>query len=156
MILIRALVTPVVIAVVLLCCCCPAAEVAFPPTMERDPTELTGGYSLGRIFLGGLKLYGPPIVYVVEGQEHFDYPIIADQAVVKIGWDEDFILAERHPLGNTLGDKPDSSHPGWYIVVVSTGEVQSRYSYDAFLSLREELGVPDSIEMRDAREVYGG
>jgi hypothetical protein len=34
--------------------------------------------------------------------------------------------------------------------------VHTSYSYDAFLTLREEFGVPDTIEMRDARQVYYG
>ncbi len=120
--------------------------------MVGDPIELSGGYSLGTILLGGLKLYEPS--YVLEGDTTVKYPIVVDQAVVRIGWNEDFILAERHPLGHWIGDKPDSDHPAWYIVVVSTGEVHSSYSYDAFLHLREEFGIPDTIEMRDAREVY--
>jgi hypothetical protein len=152
MIVIRALVIPFIIAAVLLCCCGPAAEIAFPPTVERHPTELSGGYSLGRVYLGGLELFGPPHV----SDEYFSYSTVVDQAVVRIGWDEDFIVVERHPLGHTIGDQPDSSHPEWHIVVVSTGEVHTTYSYDAFLTLRDQWGVPDSIEMRDASDVYRG
>ncbi|NIN69949.1 MAG: hypothetical protein GTO63_35755 [Anaerolineae bacterium] len=119
--------------------------------IERDPTELSGGYSLGRVFLGGLKLYAPP--YVDDQGEN--YPIVVDPAVVLIGWDEEFILVEQHPLGDWIGDRPDSSNPRWHIVVVSTGEVYSDLSYESFLSHREALGIPDTIEMRSAYEVYG-
>jgi len=75
--------------------------------------------------------------------------------VVNIGWDEDFILIERHEL---IDDFPEqySSHPLWYALVVSTGEVQSAYTHDEFVHLRKEMGIPDTIEMRDARQVYYG
>jgi len=155
-ILIRALVTPFVIAAAFLCCCCccePAAEV-LPALLERERVHIVGGYSLGGWRGSGLELYEPP--YDPMDGAGLAYDGVVEQTVVTIGWDEDFILIERHPPRVTFLHEPSTWHPEWYIVVVSTGEVQSRGSYDAFIRLREELGVPDSIEMRDAREVYGG
>jgi hypothetical protein len=150
-IIIRSLATTLVFATISLCCF--AAETV-PVYVERTPVDIVGGYSLGRTPLGGLQLYEPP--YDPQDGLGLAYHAVAEQAVVSIGWNEDFIVAERHPLGYVLGDRPDSSHPEWYVVVVSTGEVRTSYSYDRFLNLRAELGVPDSIEMRDARKVYYG
>jgi hypothetical protein len=153
MILIRALVTPFAIAAIVLCCF--AAETV-PVYLERTPIHVVGGYSVGRVPLGGLELFEPP--YDPQDSEGLSYPIVVQPALVRVGWDEEFILAERHPLPRytTMGDQPDSSHPEWYIVVLLTGEVHTSYSYDRFLDLRADLGVPDSIEMRDARKVYYG
>jgi hypothetical protein len=144
MILVRAVVTPFVIAGILLCCwcCCePAAEV-LPALLDREQLYIVGGY------------YEPPH-YPTDGTA-LTYDAVVEQTVVTIGWDEDFILLERHPPRVALLHEPRSWHPEWYIVVVSTGEVHSDLSYDEFLLLREELGVPDSIEMRDASDVYYG
>ena len=74
--------------------------------------------------------------------------------VVRIGWDDEFILVERHPLEPWMTDQPDSSHREWYLVVVSTGDARFSRSYDRFLGFMTEEGVPDTIEMRDARQVF--
>jgi hypothetical protein len=156
MILIRALATPFVSAAVLLCCwcCCePAAEV-LPALLDRELVYVVGGYSLGGPLGVGLQLYEPPH-YPTDGTA-LTYDAVVEQTVVTIGWDEDFILVERHPPRVAFLHEPRSGHPEWYIVVVSTGEVHSHLSYDEFLLLREELGVADSIEMRDASDVYYG
>jgi hypothetical protein len=154
MIIARALVTPFVIAGITLCCCCmgPWAETV-PVYVERTPVDIVGGYSLGRPMLSGLELYRPSDPDLGESGA---YHVLVHEAVARIGWDDEFILVERHPQGTTFDDKPVSPHPEWYVVVVSTGEVRTSYSYDRFLDLRAELGVPDSIEMRDARKVYYG
>ena len=133
----------------------PWAELV-PVSLERGPVQIVGEYSVGRVPLSGLELYKPP--YDPRDGGGLSYPIAVREALVRLGWDEDFILAERHPLPlePATTDQPDSSHPEWYIVVVSTGRVHTSYSYDAFLTLREEFGVPDTIEMRDARQVYYG
>jgi len=152
----RALVTPFVIGAVFLCCF--AAELV-PVYLERTPVQIVGGYSVGRNPLGALQLYEPPYEPQDEAVR-LAYPVVVQEALVRIGWDEDFILVERHPLPpeleRTLTDQPDSSRPKWYIVVVSTGEVHTTWSFDKFLTWKAELGVPDTIEMRDARQVYYG
>ena len=119
---------------------------------ERTPVEIVGGYSLGRPALGGLRLYLPPEPSD-DGQGSW-----VEEAIVRIGWNEDFILIERHdlPLRRGLWQPLDFSHPEWHIIVVSTGEGSIRHSHDYFLKERARRGVPDSIEMRDARQVYYG
>ena len=156
MILIRLLVTPFVIAATFLCCCfcCePAAEV-LPAILDRERVDIVGRYSLGGSLGVGLQLYEPP--YDPHDGMGLAYHAVVEQTVVTIGWDEDFILVERHPPRVTLLHEPSTWHPEWYIVVVSRGEVHAAPSYDEFLRLREHLGVPDTIEMRDARDVYYG
>ena len=156
MILTRALIAPFVIAAIVLCCCCmgPWAETV-PIYVERTPIPIVDPYSLGRCMWCALELYRPSAPDLGEGGT---YHVLVDGAVVRIGWDDEFILIERHPLppDYAMTDKPDSAHPEWYIIIVSTGEVRTSRSYDRFLDLRAELGVPDSIEMRDARKVYYG
>lgn len=154
MIVARVLITPFVIAGIILCCCCmgPWAETV-PVYVERTPIPIVGPYSLGRPMLCGLELYRPSDPDLGETGA---YHVLVHEAVVTIGWDDEFILVERHPQGLTSDDKPVSPQPEWYIIVVSTGLVDCSYSYDAFLRMREEFGVPDTIEMRDARQVYYG
>ena len=50
----------------------------------------------GREPLGGLELYEPP--YDPQDGMGLAYHPVVQQALVRIGWDEDFILAERHPV----------------------------------------------------------
>ena len=143
MILIRALAAPFIIAAVLLCCCGDFGDVG-PIFFGQAPVEIVGGYSLGRPLAGGLQLYGPGPHAIVG------------QSVVNIGWDEEFILVEQHPLVGSTGD-PRHAYPRWHIIIVSSGKHFSWRSYDDFLFLRDTvLHVPKTIEMRDAREVYYG
>ena len=131
------------IATVLLCCS--AGDFFQTPILLRDPVHIAGGYSLGRPLGCDLELYEPGYFTAIE------------QAVVKIGWDEEFILVEQHPRSGWIVGEPDSSNPRWHIIVVSTGKHFSWRSYDDSLFLRDvALRVPDTIEMRDAREVYDG
>jgi hypothetical protein len=157
MIITRALVAPFVIAAALQCCCCcgePTAEV-LPALLRRDRVDIVGGYALGGWLGSGLELHKPPYPDPRDGTL-LAYDAAVEQTVVTIGWDEDFILIERYPPRVGFLHEPTIWHPEWYIVVVSTGEVHRASSCDEFVRLREELGVPDSIEMRDARDVYYG
>jgi hypothetical protein len=155
MIIIRALVASLVITAALQCCCCcgePAAEV-LPALLRRDRVDIVGGYSLGGWLGDDLELYKPPYFDPRDGTL-LAYEAVVEQTVVTIGWDEDFILIERYPPRVGFLHEPIVRHPEWYIVVVSTGEVQRALSCNEFLRLREQLGVPDSIELHDATEVY--
>jgi hypothetical protein len=144
MILIRALATS--LCIVTVCLCCSFGEF-LPPILERDPVPIVGGYSLGRPLGGGLELYEPTDVLAEDA--------VVEQSVVRIGWDDDFILVEQHPSGDWTGERPQTDLR-WHIIVVSTGKHYSWRSYDDFVFLRDRvLRVPDTIEMRDAREVYG-
>jgi hypothetical protein len=152
----RVLIAPFVIAAIVFCCCCcgePAAEV-LPALLGRESVHIFGGYSLGGWLGQGLELHGPLCGLWDEVGPPYD--VVVEPTVVTIGWDQDFILVERRPPRVGFLHEPSTWHPEWYIVVVSTGEVHTSYSYDAFLHLRQDLGVPESIEMRDASDVYYG
>lgn len=150
MLVARALGTPLIIAAFSFCCF--AAELV-PPMLERDPVNIVGGYSLGRVRLGGLELYGTP--YEPADGIGIAYPTVVEQEIVRIGWNRDFILMEQHPLGHTSRATPDASNAKWHIVDVTTGRTYRYLSYEDFLLMREKLGIPDAIEMRSAHEVYG-
>ena len=159
MIIIRALATALGIAAIILQCSLLGGPLAGQPGLpwcpERTPVEIVGGYSLGRACLyGDLMLYEPPN----HPKDHWGEGcvLVFRPVVVNIGWDEDFILVERYTLLDDLPFEVSKSHPVRYILVVSTGEVRYATSHDEFLHLRKEMGVPDAIEMRDAREVYYG
>jgi hypothetical protein len=140
-----------VMAATLLCCCPFSWERASPP-FDGTPVEIVGGYLIGRSVFNGLQLYAPPEPYY--GDYDVTYRTIVYSEVARIGWDQDFILVERHPFNRAMDNAPDSSNPEWYIIVVSTGEVHSDLSYERFLSLREQLAIPENIEMWSAHEIY--
>jgi hypothetical protein len=145
----RVLIAPFIIAAVILCCF--AAELV-PVYVERTPIPIVGPYSLGRCMWCGLELYRSSDPDPGEGRT---YDVVVGDAVVRIGWDDQFVVAERHPH-EPSPSQPDSAHPEWYIIVVSTGEVHTSYRYETFARAAEKMGVPDTIEMRDARQVYYG
>jgi hypothetical protein len=149
-IIIRFLIAPFVAAGVALCCF--AAELV-PLPVERDPVEIVGSYSLGKTQGGRLQFYGP--TYIDENGV-LRYRIVADEEVVRIGWDEDFILVEQHPVYDHFGTPPDPFLRKWYVVVVSTGREYHDLSYEDLLRVSDRLHVPATIEMRDARGVYYG
>jgi hypothetical protein len=105
--------------------------------------------------------FGAPVLQLYRTSdpdwgERGTYHVLVRGAVVRIGWDDEFILVERHPLPleSARTDQPDSSQREWYLVVVSTGDARFSRSYDRFLGFMTEEGVPDTIEMRDARQVF--
>jgi len=137
-----------IVAIVL---CCFASELV-PVSVERPPVEIAGGYSLGRSTLGGLKLYGK------EYKCHDDpnatcYPTVVDQSVVRIGWDDNFILIERHPLDTVIFATPDATNPSWFIIVLSSSKIYDNLSHEKFAELIKTLEIPE-IEMQDAMDVY--
>jgi len=149
-ILARALATSVCTATVFLC---RSSGEFFSPILDTDPVHIVGGYSIGRSLGCGLELlesaYSPQ-----NSSGPLGYRTVIEPSVVRIGWDEEFIMVEQHFLPHCLGDRPNGD-PRWHIIVVSTGKHYSWRTYDDFVSLRDRvLHVPDTIEMRDADEVY--
>lgn len=133
--------------------CCGACEIAADEIgilIMSGPVEIVGGYSMGKPLGGRLEVWAPP----VEHEDGVSYSVVVGSEVVSIGWNEDFILAERHYLGEWIGATPDSSKPKWYIIEVSSGKVHGDLSGERFQSLIEELSVQDSIEMLNAEEVF--
>jgi hypothetical protein len=148
---VRVFMLPLSMFVMAVCACGPAAELV-PVYVERTPVELAGGYSLGRPALGGLHLYGKAYP-CYDDPSATCYPTIVEQSVVKIGWDDRYILVERHPLNPVIFATPDATNPSWFVVVLSSGRVHEHLSYAEFTGLIESLGIAD-IDMQDAMEVY--
>jgi hypothetical protein len=140
-----------VLLMVVSACCGPAAELV-PVYVEKTPVEIVGGYTLGRSALSGLKLYG-------KAYKCFDdpsatcYPTIVEESVVRIGWDEDYILVERHPREAVVFATPDTGNPTWFIVVIASDSVYADLSHEEFTERLDALGVP-RIGMQDAMDVY--
>ncbi|NIV39571.1 MAG: hypothetical protein GWN58_62225 [Anaerolineae bacterium] len=133
------------------CCCGPAAELV-PVYVEKTPVEIVGGHALGRPALSGLRLYGE--AYKCRDDPSATcYPTVIKQSVVRIGWDEEFILGERHPREAWIFATPDASHATWFIIVVETSAVYEDLSQEEFAQRLRDLGVP-SIELRDAMDLY--
>jgi len=133
------------------CFCGPAAELV-PVYVEKPPIEIIAGYSLGRPALGGLELYGK----AHECRDNPDdkcYPVVVEQSVVKIGWNDDFILVERHPLDTYILATPDATSPEWFIIILSSSSVHKTGLYEQFNDLKASLNIPD-IEMQNAMDIY--
>ena len=132
--------TSLCLATVLLCS---LGDFLDQPIFVLKPVHIVGGYSLGRPPGGDLQLYEPGASAIIE------------QSVIRIGWDEEFILVEQYPLERPIVGVPDAHNPSWHIIVVSTGEHFTWQTYDDFMYFRDVvLQVPDTIEMRNARDVY--
>jgi hypothetical protein len=132
-------------------CCGPAAEL-IPVYVEKTPVEVSGGYAIGKAWLGTLQLYG----HAYECRDDSSatcYPTLVEETVVKIGWNQDYIVGERHPRDLTGFSKPDASNPAWFIIVVDSATVYQDLVYDEFVRLAGELDIP-RIEMQDAKDVY--
>ena len=141
----------VLLATIFACCCGPAAELV-PVYVEKTPVEVVGGYSLGRPRLSGLKLYGQAYG-CRDDPDATCYPTVVEESVVRIGWDEQYIIGERHPQEAVIFAMPDASNATWFIVVVESNEVHEDLSSEAFVTLLDSLSIPD-IEVRDAVDVY--
>jgi len=110
------------------------------------------------IFAGGCPFMGP--IYeedLASGYAVWATDVIEDAAIVKkdkggsgatgvvpctvfaYGWNDDFIIAKRHP---EKGSKIDKSTTYWYIVEVVSGDVHGPLSEDDFKELRTKLKVP--------------
>lgn len=65
--------------------------------------------------------------------------------VFAFGWDEDFIIAQRHPARDGFDDV-DMTVTEWYILVVAADEVYGPLTEAEYRQLRQELGVPSSLD----------
>jgi hypothetical protein len=63
--------------------------------------------------------------------------------VFAYGWNDDFIIAKRHP--EKKGRKVDASITYWYIVEVASGNVHGPLNEDEFDKLRIKLEVPPEL-----------
>ena len=61
------------------------------------------------------------------------------------GWDDDFIIAQRHPARDNFDDV-DMTVTEWYILVVAEDEVYGPLTEAEYRQLRQDLGVPSSLD----------
>jgi len=120
------------------------------------------------IFVGGCPFHGP--IYeedLVNGYAVWAEDIIEDAAIVlkdkegpgalevvpctvfAYGWNDDFIIAKRHP--EKKDRKVDTSLTYWYIVEVASGNVQGPLSEGEFSKLRTKLKVPAELSFKTVR-----
>jgi len=72
--------------------------------------------------------------------------VVVPRTVFAYGWNDDFILAKRHPAKKD--GKVDTSLTYWYIVEVASVNVHGPLSEDEFNRLRTELKVPPELSFR--------
>ena len=131
--------------------CCFAGEL-LPASVEKNPVEVIDGYSLGKPTGSGLRLYGP--AYQCRDDPRATcYPTVVDQSVVKIGWNDDFILVERHPRDTYIFSTPDATIASWYIIDLSSGIVYKDLLSEEFSELVATLEIPN-IEMQEPMDIY--
>jgi len=93
--------------------------------------------------------------YVVEaGEEKNNAALYGGNEVVPrmvfaYGWNEDFIIAKRHPTldGRTI----DLYTTCWYLIEVQGGKVHGPLTEPQFAELRSELGVP--VELKFTKRI---
>ena len=68
------------------------------------------------------------------------------------GWNDDFIIAQRHPARDDFDDV-DMTVTEWYILVVAEDEVHGPLTEAEYRQLRQDLGVPSSLEFSQTIEL---
>jgi hypothetical protein len=71
---------------------------------------------------------------------------VVPPTVFAYGWNDDFILAKRHP--EKKDRKVDTSVTYWYIIEVTSGDVHGLLNEDEFRKLRTKLKVPEEISFK--------
>jgi len=67
---------------------------------------------------------------------------VVPRTVFAYGWNDDFIIAKRHPEKNR---KVDTGTTYWYIVEVASGNVHGPLSEGEFSNLRTKLKLPAEL-----------
>lgn len=72
--------------------------------------------------------------------------VVVPHTVFAYGWNDDFIIAKRHPekKDRTI----DTSVTYWYIIEVTSGDVHGPLNEDEFRELRTKLKVPEEISFK--------
>ena len=81
-----------------------------------------------------------------EGSKITSITTVVPSTVFAYGWNDDFILAKRHP--QKKDGKVDTSITHWYIVEVTSGKVHGPLSEDEFNKLRTDIKVPAEISFK--------
>jgi len=72
--------------------------------------------------------------------------VVVPHTVFAYGWNDDFILAKRHP--EKKDGTVDTSVTYWYIIEVASGDVHGPLNEDEFRKLRTKLKVPEEISFK--------
>ena len=73
------------------------------------------------------------------------FTTVVPATVFAYGWNDDFILAKRHPRKDR---KVETSVTYWYIIEVTSGDVHGPLNEDEFRKLRTKLKVPEEISFK--------
>jgi hypothetical protein len=71
---------------------------------------------------------------------------VVPSMVFAYGWNDDFILAKRHPVKDFR--KVDTNLTYWYIVEVASGNVHGPLSEGEFNKIKTEFKVPTEISFK--------
>jgi hypothetical protein len=130
-------------------------------TLSADPPSqgLTGGYRCFDVLSTFLVIASPPFVPKGSQGSRPDSARIENWLgdVVQIGWDDRFIVAEecfyvRVPDAWPLPDLAIS--PAFLIIDTNSGKTSRGLDVASFRALRADLGVPESVVLRDVAEVW--
>lgn len=70
--------------------------------------------------------------------------VIVPAMVFAYGWDDEFIIAQRHPNRDGFDDVNENLTE-WYILVVADGGLHGPLTETEFLQQRQNLGVPGDL-----------
>lgn len=70
--------------------------------------------------------------------------IKVDAMVFEFGWNDSFIVAKQHPIGED-GWSVDTSITNWFIVEVETAVVHGPMTESGFTQLSKDLGIPANV-----------
>ena len=83
---------------------------------------------------------------VKKHKENTSVTVVVPATVFAYGWNDDFIIAKRHPPKKD--GKVDTSVIYWYIIEVASGNVHGPLSEGEFNSLGTELKVPAELSFK--------
>jgi hypothetical protein len=109
--------------------CCSILE------MGDSRREIVGGYC----FFSGSSISLTGITRCDDD----NYTHIISPQIVGSDWNDDFIVVKRD--ADDLTDLPEDIE--WYIIGVQEQMVYGPYSFDEYVRKRNELAVPDSLEL---------
>jgi len=79
---------------------------------------------------------------------------VVEAMVFEYGWNDSFIIAKQHPLGDNFS-KVDTSVTNWFIVQVDTDTINGPMSETEFNQLFTQLKIPDEVTFSNSLPVEG-
>lgn len=127
-----------------LCCiffiCAVAIFVAGCPERLIYDENLCNGYAVSAVDV----MEDAAVVHKDKGR--LLATVVVPRTVFAYGWNDDFILAKRHPQKKDR--KVDTSVTCWYIIEVASGDVHGPLNEDEFRKLRTKLKVPEEVSFK--------